>query len=50
MLHTEIAALILEVLTVHSEQLAEDLALDLIYKVVNSVSINKAAFLGIMSM
>jgi hypothetical protein len=50
MLHTEIAALILKVLAVHRKQLTKHLTFNLIDEIVNSISINKASLLGVMSM
>lgn len=50
MLHTEVTAIILEVLTVHCEQLTEHLTLNLIHKIVDCIPIDKTSFFGIVCM
>ena len=50
MLHTEVAALVFEVLAVLSKEFAKDLAFDLINEVVDGIAIEETAFFGVVSM
>lgn len=44
----EIAVLVLEAFMIHAVYLTEDLRLDLLYEIVDSIAVDEGAFLGVM--